>query len=273
MSEQFIRQSFLGEGSEDVLFNTRVAIIGYGGGGSHAGQQSAHVGFGDILVIDPDIVEEKNLNRLVGATHDDVKNATPKVEVAERIISGIFPKGSVSGIRAEWASQIERLRDRHIIIGCVDSFAERAALERFSRRFLIPYIDIGMDVIGREDRFQIVGQTVLSTPDHACLRCLGIIDDETLAREERARQYGDAGSKPQVVWPNGVLASTAVGLAVQLVTPWQGKTSLSAHLEYNGNRGTLVESGRHRAFVAKRMTCSHYNPDELGDPLYNIRQQ
>lgn len=273
MSEQFIRQSFLGEDSESVLYGTRIAIIGYGGGGSHVGQQAGHAGFGDILVIDPDIVEEKNLNRLVGATHDDVMKATPKVEVAERIVSGVFPKGVVCGIRDKWTNQIERLRNRHIILGCVDSFAERAALERFCRRFLIPYIDIGMDVIERDDCFQIVGQTVLSTPDHACLRCLGIIDEETLAKEERARQYGDAGPKPQVVWPNGVLASTAVGLAVQLVTPWQGKTSLSAHLEYNGNLGTLAESGRHKAFVAKRMACTHYKPEELGDPLFKIRQQ
>lgn len=271
MSEQFIRQSFLGEDSEDILFATRIGIIGYGGGGSHIGQQAAHIGIGDILVIDPDVVEEKNLNRLVGATHDDAINVVPKVQVAERVITGLFPKGRVRGIQAEWSSQIETLRDRHIIFGCVDSFAERAALERFCRRFLIPYIDIGMDVIGREDRFQIVGQAVLSSPDHACLRCLGIIDDETLALEERARQYGDAGSKPQVVWPNGVLASTAVGLAMQLVTPWQGKTCLSAHLEYNGDLGTLAESGRHKAFVAKRMTCPHYRPDELGDPLFNIR--
>ncbi len=270
MSEQFIRQSFLGEDSEDILLATRIGIIGYGGGGSHIGQQSGHVGIGDILVIDPDVVEEKNLNRLVGATHDDAINTLPKVQVAERVITGVFPKGKVIGIQAEWSSQIERLRDRHIIFGCLDSFAERAALERLCRRFLIPYIDIGMDVIEREDRFQIVGQAILSSPDHACLRCLGIVDDETLALEERARQYGDAGSKPQVVWPNGVLASTAIGLAMQLVTPWRRKTVLSAHLEYNGDLGTLAESGRHKAFVAKHMSCPHYQPDELGDPLYRI---
>jgi len=138
MSEQFIRQSFLGETSEDILFATRVGIIGYGGGGSHIGQQVAHVGFGDILVIDPDVVEEKNLNRLVGATHSDADNIVPKVEVAARVISGVFPKGQVRGIQSEWSSEIEALRDRHIIFGCVDSFSERAAIERLCRRFLTP---------------------------------------------------------------------------------------------------------------------------------------
>lgn len=271
MSEQFVRQGFLGINSEADLFGLRAAIIGYGGGGSHVGQQAAHIGFGDILVVDPDVVEQKNLNRLVGATHEDALNGIPKIKVAERVISGAFPSGKVVGVQDIWSNQITQLRDRHVIFGCVDSFSERAALERFCRRFLIPYIDIGMDVIAAGDRFQIVGQVVLSCPDHACLRCLAIVDDETLSREERARQYGDAGSKPQVVWPNGVLASTAVGLAVQLINPWSGKSVLSAHLEYNGNSGTLAESGRHKSFAAKRMVCPHYRADELGDPLFNIR--
>jgi hypothetical protein len=38
-----------------------------------------------------------------------------------------------------------------------------------------------------------------------------------------AARHGDAGGRPQVVWPNGALASTAVGLAVDLVTGWTRK--------------------------------------------------
>src|ERR1700730_12183464 len=40
------------------------------------------------------------------------------------------------------------LRRCDVIFGCVDSYRERDELERFMRRFLIPYIDIGMDVHG-----------------------------------------------------------------------------------------------------------------------------
>jgi hypothetical protein len=46
-----------------------------------------------------------------------------------------------------------------------------------------------------------------------------------------AEKYGAAGSRPQVVWPNGVLASTAVGLAVQLLTPWHPKPPAFTFLE------------------------------------------
>ena len=74
MSERadFSRQSFLGAQSERKLAETRVAIVGLGGGGSHIAQQLAHVGVGHFRLIDPDCMEASNLNRLVGATQSDV---------------------------------------------------------------------------------------------------------------------------------------------------------------------------------------------------------
>ena len=85
------------------------------------------------------------------------------------------------------------------IFGCVDSYRERDELERFTRRFLIPYIDIGMDVHGAEGKFSISGQAVLSSPGGACLWCLGILTQERITRE--AGTYGKAGSRPQVSTP------------------------------------------------------------------------
>jgi hypothetical protein len=64
--------------------------------------------------------------------------------------------------------------------------------------------------------------------------------DEKLAQE--AARYGDAGPRPQVVWPNGVLASTAVGLAVDLVTDWTRRRRTHAYLVYDGNAATVKES-------------------------------
>lgn len=42
MREELLRQSFLGEYSDDVLAAAHVAIVGLGGGGSHVSQQLAH---------------------------------------------------------------------------------------------------------------------------------------------------------------------------------------------------------------------------------------
>jgi hypothetical protein len=50
------------------------------------------------------------------------------------------------------------------------------------------------------------------------MRCMGFLTDAKLAEE--AARYWKGGARPQVVWPNGVLASTAIGLAVDIVTGW-----------------------------------------------------
>ena len=128
----------------------------------------------------------------------------------------------------------------------MDNIRSKDELEGFCRRFLIPYVDQGMDVhrIGNSDGYLVAGQVVLSLPGELCLRCFGIITEDVLAEE--ARTYGDAGGKPQVVWPNGVLASTAVGLLVQLVTPWSKVRRRSAYFCYDANEGTVVEADRLR---------------------------
>ena len=53
----FSRQSFLGQDSELILANTRAAIVGAGGGGSHIAQQLAHLGVGHIRLIDPQEID------------------------------------------------------------------------------------------------------------------------------------------------------------------------------------------------------------------------
>ena len=69
---QHDRQSFLGSTSEQHLSGLTVGILGLGGGGSHVVQQLAHLGVGGYVIADPDLIDETNLNRLVGGTRADV---------------------------------------------------------------------------------------------------------------------------------------------------------------------------------------------------------
>jgi hypothetical protein len=219
----------------------------------------------EFVVLDPDIVEDNNLNRLVGATDHDVQRQTPKVEVATRVITGIRPDARVVAHRNKWQEHAALLRDCTAIFGCVDSFSEREQLEIAARRYLIPYFDVGMDVHQIEASYHISGQVVLSMPGERCLRCFGILTDETLARE--AQNYGVAGGRPQVVWPNAILASTAIGLFVQLVTPWHDRPASCAYLEYDGNQHTMRVSNRFTATTG--LSCRHHaGLHDLGDPFW-----
>lgn len=262
------RQSFLGADSDTVLDDILVGIVGLGGGGSHVAQQLAHVGIGNFLLADPDVIEETNLNRLVGGTLVDVERSTPKVEIARRLIQGVRPTARIEVIQSEWQSRGDALKRCDIIVGGLDSVRAKDELDAFCRRFLIPYIDMGMDVHGETGRHLIAGQVVLSSPGTPCLRCLHIVTETALAAE--ARKYGAAGGKPQVVWPNGVLASTAVGLVMQLVTPWHPKPMEGAYLEYDGNTGVVSPSYRLKQAAARE--CTHYPASERGDPGFDVRR-
>ena len=265
---RFDRQSFLGPDSESKLHGATIGLVGLGGGGSHIVQQSGHLGIGGYVVIDPDHITDTNTNRLIGGTLADIVPATAKVAIAERQIRGLVEIPRIITVRDTWHTAIDDLKRCDIIIGAVDSFIQREQLERFARRHLIPYIDIGMDVhdLGK-GQYLIGGQVILSMPGKPCLRCCGLVTDERLTQE--AGKYGAAGSRPQVVWSNGVLASTAVGLVTQLLTPWFKGIPGFVYLDYDGNRGTLTPNDRMGLFQNK--VCSHHPPDETGDPLFDVR--
>ena len=168
------RQSFLGPNSDAVLEAATIGIVGLGGGGSHVVQQAAHMGIGGYVNVDPQAIDETNtnrlvggtladacykpattgilkrlvrgLNRLVGGTLDYVDCERAKTGIAERLIRGLNPQARIISIRDNWQDGTDQLKAADVIVGAVDSFTERDELERFARRYLIPYIDIGMDV-------------------------------------------------------------------------------------------------------------------------------
>lgn len=262
------RQSFLGTDSEQTLRELCVGIVGLGGGGSHVVQQLAHIGIGRFVLVDPDTISLTNLNRLVGGTLADVEANLPKIEIAERIIRSLNRDAAISKHQCHWQEALEALKDCDVIIGGLDSVRAKDELDAFTRRFLIPYIDMGMDVHETSPlRYLVAGQVVLTGPGQPCLRCLGVVTDEALLQE--AKNYGAAGGKPQVVWPNGALASGAVGLLMQLVTPWNENPIESAFLEYDGNLHTLVHGQRHKRMLGK--PCKHHPQNDLGDPFFDLR--
>jgi len=263
------RQSFLGNDSDETLAALTVGIVGLGGGGSHVAQQLAHVGVGNFVLLDPDIITDTNLNRLVGATFSDIQAGTYKVDIAQRVIVGVNPNAKIEKRISLWQDAAELLKECDVIIGGVDKIRAKHELDAFSRRFMIPYIDMGMDVTDTGgNNYLISGQVILTGPGEPCLQCLGIVNEGLL--KEEAQTYGDAGSKPQVVWPNGLLASTAVGLFMQLVTPWAGRPRTSAFLEYDGNRNSIVEAAALSFFKTRQ--CSHYMIRDVGDPRFDMRK-
>lgn len=258
------RQSFLGSHAQTIISETRIGIVGLGGGGSHIVQQLAHIGFQNFVLYDPDYVEESNLNRLVGATTKDADSRSPKVDIGNRLVEGLQHDAKVTRNKIRWQDDSVPLRTCDVIFGCLDSLQDRSELEVFSRRFMIPYIDIGLGVLtvaGEQPRMS--GQIVLSMPGGACFRCLGFLNERDLADE--VGRYGHAGLRPQVVWANAILAATAVGIVVDLLTDWTRGIRGPVYLSYDGNTGLITPHPRLR-YAAP--SCVHFSPDDIGEPTF-----
>lgn len=265
MSERSKRQGFLGEESDDILAQVHVGIVGLGGGGSHIVQQLAHVGVGRYTLVDDDRAEGSNLNRLIGATEADVARGGLKVTIAARQIKRILHGARITKVARPWQSSAQSLWGCDVIVGCLDTYDGRLQLEAMARRYLIPYIDLGTDVFAVDNRYAIFGQVMLSMPGMPCLKCLNVIREEWRSME--AAKYGASGGRPQVVWPNGVLASVAVGILIQLFAPWHDNHQPAALFEYDGNAQTIVRS----SMLDELSGCPHFEGrDNLGDPWFEL---
>lgn len=256
------RQSFLGPDLDYVLENCVVGVVGLGGGGSQIVQQLAHIGFKRYVLYDFDTIEDTNLNRLIGATQLDVEIKSPKMAIAIRLIRGLQHDASIIPVYKKWQEEPEPLKSCDIVFGCLDGYNNRSELESLTRRALIPYIDIGMDVkeVG-DDPPRMSGQVIASVPGGPCMRCFGFLNEKVLGEEAKA--YGAAGIRPQVVWPNGVLASTAVGIAMNLLMNWTANCDgQTLYYEYDGNTGTIKP---HLRTEVPLKDCTHYKICHAGD--------
>ena len=265
--QRYDRQSFLGRHAQAQIETVRIGVVGVGGGGSHVVQQALHLGFRNVVAFDGDTVEDTNLNRLVLATTADVEVCRLKVEVGRRAADALLSEHAFMGHAGPWEERPDLLTRCDLVVGCVDTFAGRRDLEAACRRALVPYIDIGIDVhrVGDEPP-RLGGQIIASVPGGPCMHCLGYLTDEKLAREAEA--YGAAGGRPQVVFANGVVASTAVALGVDLVTGWSGVRDRAVFLSYDGNNSTLTPDPRLRYLTPG--PCPHYPASAAGPPRWTV---
>lgn len=259
-SDRYDRQSFLGKYSEDILSKITIGIVGLGGGGSHIVQQLAHIGIQNYVLYDYDYVSESNLNRLVGATRADAKRKTLKYDVMCRVIRGLQPNANIAGASSRWQEHEDTIKKCDVVIGCVDGLATRRDLESENRRYLIPFIDIGMDVYTEFDDPKMFGQVQLSMPSKPCMQCSNYLSETDLAIE--AGKYGAGGGRPQVVWPNATLASTAIGIMIDIITGWSGESLGFRYIDYLGNKNLLSENLTMKHFAKK--VCEHYPIKECG---------
>lgn len=173
----------------------RVGIVGCGGTGSPTAMMLARLGIGGLLLVDDDVIELTNLNRVHGARRSDAEARTPKVEVLAREIRSADLGVEVTTFRG-WvgnAGARDALRSCDIIFGCTDDHDGRLFLNRLAYFYGIPVIDMGLRMMpAREDRpYEMAARVTVVVPGTPCLLCRGLVVPR-LAAEEALRRTDPA---------------------------------------------------------------------------------
>jgi hypothetical protein len=274
----FSRQELaLGARGQSQLRRLRVAVIGLGGIGSIVSMQLAHLGVGELVLIDGDIVEASNLSRVVGATKDDV-GMTHKVDVAARYVRSVGLVQHVEVRREFLTSRHELLlSDADIIVCCVDKQTPRALLNRLAYRCLVPVVDLGVAfrVNAAGDLIGDAGRVVVLGPGRPCLACWGHLDGnalriEALSADQRESEllagYIQGANEPQpsVVAFNTVVAGAGVVEVLRLATGFAGGDLPPLRLAFSFADGTvrrnMLQANRECMVCGTRATSN--SPEE-----------
>ncbi len=222
------RQLF-GDGTIGLLNKLSVAVVGCSGTGSPVIEQLARLGIGKLVLVDPDKVEFKNLNRILNTKSFDVKNERYKVEVLKEAVESYGFDTEVTAYTENLYNDVNVLKEVatcDIIFGCVDSVDGRHLLNHLSSFYLIPYFDIGVklvaDGVGGID--QIAASVHYIQPGKSSLRTRGVYNEEDLraagmyrANPEQYKELLGEGyisnvnvERPAVISINMLIASIAI---------------------------------------------------------------
>lgn len=236
-----------GAPGQRLLRRLHFGVIGVGGTGSLECQQLAHLGATRITVIDPDLVEETNLSRLVGSIPSDV--GQPKVEVAAKMIRAINPDATVILLQADIVDEeiAKLIATFDFVLLCTDSHASRAVVNQAAYQYLVPVIDMGVSItVANGAVSHITGRVQMLAPGLPCLTCSGALDGEAIRREmltpeQRAADpyvQGVREPQPAVLSINSTVSSLAMTMLLGAVTPVPIKPRYQV---YDGIRGRVKE--------------------------------
>jgi hypothetical protein len=135
-----------GEGTTNRLQRLRVGIVGASGTGSPVLEQLVRLGVGHIVLVDDDVVEERNLNRIIFATAQHAKNMEKKVKAAKGDVERKDMGTEINAVDSpiERPDAIRAISQCDVLFGCVDTVGARFTMNLIASHYLLPYFDLGV---------------------------------------------------------------------------------------------------------------------------------
>lgn len=244
------------EGTIERLQRLSIAVVGCSGTGSPVIEQLFRLGVGELVLVDDDHIEERNVNRILNSTMGDAAQKRPKTDV----IGGAIDRAGLGTrvIRVTgnlWSPDVVReVAQCDIVFGCMDTIDGRYLLNTLATFYLQPYFDIGVrldavregatkgkirEVCGTV-HYLLPGKSSLITRELFTLKQVG---DAGLRRTDpaaHAQQLEDGyiagvqGHRPAVISVNMFAASLAVNEFLARLHPFREET--------NGEYGSVTFS-------------------------------
>lgn len=222
-----------GEDRQRTLESLRIGVIGLGSVGSIVAEGLARIGVRELVLIDHDVVEEHNLDRLLNAGAGDI--GRPKTDVAANAVRRASSAERISVInireRIQHGSAYAATRDCDMLVCCVDSPVARDVVNRIAFRDAIPVVDGGVEIRKSPQTANMNAarwKAHVVNPYNECLRCKGQYSSSDLMLELDGswespgyiRGPGrDAPHRENVFNLSLAVASELLNLAVRLVIP------------------------------------------------------
>ncbi len=245
--DQFLtRQAVLfGRGFNPIVRGLRIGVVGCGGTGSAVAMLLARLGVGFLGLVDNDIIDVTNLNRVHGSRAADVAAGLAKVDILAREIraAGL---GTQVVTKKQWVGHPDLrdlLRSCDVVFGCTDDHQGRLTLNRLAHYYGIPLIDVGLRMRAARSGadYDMTGRVSTIRPGNPCLMCLEVVDPRRAAAEglrrsdpaefqrRKAEAYVDGGGDPApaVVTFTTAIACAAVDELIQGLTSFRGRQGMT----------------------------------------------
>lgn len=233
-----------GSGFNGLVRSLRIGVVGCGGTGSPVAMLLARLGVGHILLVDDDVVETTNLNRVHGSRRSDAEAGMLKIDVIEREINAA-ELGVQVITRKGWANAAgmrDVLKSCDFIFGCTDDHTGRIMLNRLAYFYGIPVIDVGLRMMPASlgTGHDINGRVTTLSPGRPCLLCGGVVNasragEEALERadpiefrkrKQEAYVIGAGDPAPAVVTFTTEMACVAVNEMIAALTGFHGEDGM-----------------------------------------------
>lgn len=190
-SSQEATLSVWGARAQADLARTRFGVVGLGNVGSIVAEALGRLGVKEIVLLDHDLIEQRNLDRTLGAVPVDAALRVAKVHSAYRLIEQSHT-AAIFNARAIANSLLDRegyraALDCDVLFSCVDRPWPRHVLNLMAYSHLIPVVDGGIYArVNSEGAFLHADWRVHAVgPGRPCMVCVGALrrSDVALDRE------------------------------------------------------------------------------------------